>query len=107
MGPLVTAAHRDKVAGYLPAATEAGARVVLDGRDQSFDGDGFFGDSLFRLSVGRTDLGGDARVYARTLQSVILGLPDETIVRSGHGPDTTIGVERRENPFLNGAYRLV
>lgn len=72
-----------------------------------FDGDGFFGDSLFRLSVGRTDLGGDARVYARTLQSVILGLPDETIVRSGHGPDTTIGVERRENPFLNGAYRLV
>lgn len=72
-----------------------------------FDGDGFFGDSLFRLSVGRTDLGGDARVYARTLKDVILGLPDATVVRCGHGPDTTIGVERRENPFLNGTYRLV
>ena len=72
-----------------------------------FDGDGFFGDSLFRLSVGRTDLGGDARVYAQTLRDVILGLPDETVVRSGHGPDSTIGVERRENPFLNGTYRLV
>lgn len=72
-----------------------------------FDGDGFFGDSLFRLSVGRTDLGGDARVYARTLKDVILGLPDETVVRCGHGPDTTIGVERRENPFLNGTLRLV
>ncbi len=42
MGPLVTREHRDKVAGYLPAAAAAGARVVLDGRDQTFDGDGFF-----------------------------------------------------------------
>ena len=70
------------------------------------DGDGCFGDSLFRLSVGRTDLGGDARVYARTLQDVILGLPDATIVRCGHGPDTTIGRERRENPYLNGTYDI-
>jgi glyoxylase-like metal-dependent hydrolase (beta-lactamase superfamily II) len=67
---------------------------------------GFFGDSLFRMSVGRTDLGGDAQVYARTLRETILGLPDETIVYTGHGPDTTIGVERRENPFLNGTLTL-
>lgn len=72
-----------------------------------FDGDGCFGDSLFRDSVGRTDLGGDAQVYARTLREIILGLPDETVVRCGHGPDTTIGRERRANPFLNGTYRLV
>jgi glyoxylase-like metal-dependent hydrolase (beta-lactamase superfamily II) len=71
-----------------------------------FGEEGFFGDSLFRLSVGRTDLGGDAEVYARTLAKVILGLPDATVVRCGHGPDTTIGRERRENPFLNGTYRL-
>jgi glyoxylase-like metal-dependent hydrolase (beta-lactamase superfamily II) len=63
---------------------------------------GFFGDSLFRLSVGRTDLGGDAAVYARTLRDRILALPDDTVVYSGHGPDTTIGAERRQNPFLNG-----
>ena len=42
MGPLVTREHRDKVASYLPAAAEAGATLVLDGRDSQFDGDGFF-----------------------------------------------------------------
>jgi hydroxyacylglutathione hydrolase len=67
-----------------------------------FGEQGCFGDSLFRQSVGRTDLGGDAQVYARTLREVILGLPDETVVYTGHGPDTTIGAERLENPFLNG-----
>jgi hydroxyacylglutathione hydrolase len=71
-----------------------------------FGKDGFFGDSLFRGSVGRTDLGGDARVYARTLRETILGLPDDTVVRSGHGPDSTIGEERRRNPFLNGAISI-
>jgi hydroxyacylglutathione hydrolase len=71
-----------------------------------YGNEGFFGDSLFRMSVGRTDLGGDARVYARTIRDVILGLPDETVVYTGHGPDTTIGVERRENPFLNGTIAL-
>jgi glyoxylase-like metal-dependent hydrolase (beta-lactamase superfamily II) len=71
-----------------------------------FGRDGFFGDSLFRLSVGRTDLGGDARVYARTLRDRILTLPDDTVVHSGHGPDTTIGAERDENPFLNGTFPL-
>ncbi len=68
--------------------------------------EGFFGDSLFRMSVGRTDLGGDAAVYAKTIRETILGLPDETVVYTGHGPDTTIGVERRENPFLNGTIAL-
>jgi glyoxylase-like metal-dependent hydrolase (beta-lactamase superfamily II) len=71
-----------------------------------FGKDGFFGDSLFRGSVGRTDLGGDAEVYARTIREVILGMSDDTLVRCGHGPDTTIGVERRRNPFLNGTLRL-
>jgi hydroxyacylglutathione hydrolase len=63
---------------------------------------GLFGDSLFHLSVGRTDLGGDPDVYARTIRDVILPLPDETEVHSGHGPSSTMEVERRENPFLNG-----
>jgi malonate-semialdehyde dehydrogenase (acetylating)/methylmalonate-semialdehyde dehydrogenase len=42
MGPLVTREHRDRVASYLPAAVEAGAKVVLDGREFTVDGDGFF-----------------------------------------------------------------
>jgi hypothetical protein len=40
-----------------------------------------------------------------TLQSQFLSLPDSTVVHSGHGPDTTIGVERLTNPFLSGSVR--
>jgi glyoxylase-like metal-dependent hydrolase (beta-lactamase superfamily II) len=67
----------------------------------------FGGDVLFNGSVGRTDLpGGDATTLMATIQSQFLSLPDSTVVHSGHGPDTTIGVERLTNPFLTGAYRL-
>lgn len=75
----------------------------------SFLGEGviFGGDVLFNGSVGRTDLpGGDAATLMATIQSQFLSLPDTTTVHSGHGPDTTIGVERLTNPFLTGAYRL-
>lgn len=75
----------------------------------SFVGDGmvFGGDVLFNGSVGRTDLpGGDAATLMASIQSELLSLPDSTVVHSGHGPDTTIGVERLTNPFLTGAYRL-
>lgn len=75
----------------------------------SFIGQGliFSGDVLFSGSVGRTDLpGGDSATLMATLQSEFLSLPDSTVVHSGHGPDTTIGVERMTNPFLTGAYRL-
>jgi glyoxylase-like metal-dependent hydrolase (beta-lactamase superfamily II) len=67
----------------------------------------FGGDVLFSGSVGRTDLpGGDTATLMATIHSEFLSLPDSTIVHSGHGPDTTIGVERLTNPFLTGAYRL-
>ena len=56
--------------------------------------------------MGRTDLGGDAQAYAKTLRDVVLALPDETVVYSGHGPDSTIGEERLRNPFLNGEVRI-
>ncbi len=75
----------------------------------SFVGNGmvFSGDVLFNGSVGRTDLpGGDAGTLMASIQSQLLSLPDSTVVHSGHGPDTTIGVERLTNPFLTGAYRL-
>lgn len=64
------------------------------------------GDVLFSGSVGRTDLpGGDFATLLNSIQSVFLALPDSTTVLSGHGPETTIGVERMTNPFLTGAYR--
>jgi hydroxyacylglutathione hydrolase len=67
----------------------------------------FGGDVLFNGSVGRTDLpGGDGATLMATIQSEFLSLPDSTVVHSGHGLDTTIGVERLTNPFLTGAIRF-
>lgn len=63
----------------------------------------FSGDLLFAGSIGRTDLpGGDPAAMMDSLARVCLTLPDETLVLSGHGPRTTIGAERRTNPFLAG-----
>jgi hydroxyacylglutathione hydrolase len=59
------------------------------------------GDTLFAGSIGRTDLpGGDSGQIIDSIQSRLLPLADETKVLPGHGPATTIGVERRKNPFL-------
>jgi glyoxylase-like metal-dependent hydrolase (beta-lactamase superfamily II) len=74
----------------------------------SFVGSGFVlgGDVLFNGSIGRTDLpGGDLAQLMHSIHSVFLTLPDSVIVYSGHGPETTIGVERMTNPFLTGAFR--
>jgi len=61
------------------------------------------GDTLFRDSIGRTDLpGGDTRAILRSIRDKFLTLPDAAIVVPGHGPNTTIGRERAHNPFLQG-----
>lgn len=65
--------------------------------------DGFVisGDALFKQSIGRTDLpGGDYDTLIKSIQTQLLTLPDATKVYSGHGPVTTIGDEKRNNPFL-------
>jgi hydroxyacylglutathione hydrolase len=73
----------------LPAAAEPGTM--------------FSGDLLFAGSIGRSDLpGGDHATILDSLARVCLPLPDETRVLAGHGPETTIGAERRTNPFLAG-----
>jgi glyoxylase-like metal-dependent hydrolase (beta-lactamase superfamily II) len=59
------------------------------------------GDTLFAGSIGRTDLpGGNFDQIMDSLKSRLMALPDETRVLPGHGPVTTIGAERRGNPFL-------
>jgi hydroxyacylglutathione hydrolase len=59
------------------------------------------GDVLFAGSVGRTDLpGGDPSAMARTLRETVLTLPDDVLILPGHGEATTLGRERRGNPFL-------
>jgi len=68
-----------------------------------FVGNGFViaGDTLFRESIGRTDLpGGDLELLLSGIRSQILTLPLETVVFSGHGPETTVGHEKKRNPFL-------
>lgn len=66
------------------------------------DGVVFTGDALFAGSIGRTDLmGGDLMTLIGSVKEQLMTLPDDTVVLSGHGPDSTIGEERRENPFLN------
>src|SRR5437588_11551520 len=61
------------------------------------------GDTLFRDSIGRTDLpGGDGRQILRSIHEKLLPLPDETIVIPGHGENTTIGREKESNYFLRG-----
>ncbi len=69
----------------------------------SFYADGclFVGDTLFAGSVGRTDFpGGDFEALRRSIQEKLFRLPDEVRVFTGHGPETTIGEEKRTNPFV-------
>jgi len=63
----------------------------------------FCGDTLFQFSVGRTDFpGGSFATLSRAIREKLFVLPDETVVYPGHGPETTIGEEKRHNPFVGG-----
>lgn len=65
--------------------------------------DGFVisGDVLFQNSIGRTDLpGGDTSTLLKSVQTQLFTLPDDTKVYSGHGPSTTVGLEKMNNPFF-------
>ena len=86
------------------ASADAQVAISAQGTSRTQGTDVLFsGDLLFAGSIGRTDLpGGDYPTILRSLARVCLTLPDETLVLSGHGPQTTIGAERRTNPFLSG-----
>ncbi|NOZ14021.1 MAG: MBL fold metallo-hydrolase [Acidobacteria bacterium] len=61
----------------------------------------FTGDALFRESIGRTDLpGGDTGLLLSSIREKLLSLPDDTRVFPGHGPESTIGHEKKFNPFI-------
>lgn len=63
----------------------------------------FSGDALFAGSIGRTDLpGGNSQQLLTSIHKKLLTLPEETMVLSGHGPETTIQAEMDDNPFLHG-----
>jgi hydroxyacylglutathione hydrolase len=80
--------------------------VVFLGRDEAADVDVMFsGDLLFKGSVGRVDApGGDWQQMLASLARVALPMADSTVVLPGHGEQTTIGAERRSNPYLAQAF---
>ena len=78
-------------------------RVPDAGGESGFGALAFTGDTLFKQSVGRTDLpGGSGRDLLDSIVTKLLVLDDDTRVLPGHGESTTIGLERRTNPFLQG-----
>jgi len=65
----------------------------------------FTGDTLFRRGIGTTLMPGSSRSQLiNSIQARLMTLPDATIVYPGHGRETTIGAERRDNPYVTGRY---
>ena len=82
---------------HTPGHTPGSSSFILSG-DQPIL---FTGDTLFQRSIGRTDLwGGSYPQIIHSIENRLLTFDDDTLVISGHGPSTTIGNERRHNPFL-------
>lgn len=85
---------------HTPGHCPGGVCLAI-GRADASARDLFVGDTLFAGSIGRTDLpGGDLETLLRSIREVLFRFPDETVVYPGHGESTTIGRERRTNPFL-------
>jgi glyoxylase-like metal-dependent hydrolase (beta-lactamase superfamily II) len=94
----VSLAGLDFVVNLAPGHTEGSLTFRLG--DEVF----FSGDLIFAGSIGRTDLpGGSYDAILESLRRVVLPLPDDMAIRSGHGPETTVGRERATNPFLREA----
>jgi hydroxyacylglutathione hydrolase len=82
---------------HTPGHTQGGCCLLLLN-----EGVVITGDTLFADSVGRTDLpGGSHEQLIASIKSKLMPLPDETVVWPGHGPSSTIGTERRMNPYIN------
>lgn len=88
----------DEVLDVLFVPGHAPGHIALHSAEQGFL---LSGDVLFHDSIGRTDLpGGDTETLLKSIREVLFPLGDEVTVHSGHGPTTTIGREKRHNPFV-------
>ena len=100
-GAVVELAGMSFVADHAPGHTRGSTAFRL--MDTGAEPVMLSGDLLFAGSIGRTDLpGGDPDAMVRSLARVVLPQPDDMVVLPGHGETTTIGRERRANPFLQG-----
>lgn len=108
-GPIAT--QIDNVVALVPGETYRAGSLDFEvlhtpghspgGVSLTIDGYVFTGDALFAGSIGRSDFANsDPRKLIDGIREQLLSLPDDTIVHSGHGPATTIGRERKTNPFL-------
>ncbi|UCH89905.1 MAG: MBL fold metallo-hydrolase [Thermoplasmata archaeon] len=80
---------------HTPGHSPGGISLSMPGRV-------FAGDTLFYRSIGRTDFpGGDFDTLINSIKTKLFTLPDDTIVHTGHGPDTRIGDEKKHNPFID------
>ena len=94
-GDVITAGEISLKVLHTPGHTPGGTSLLEEGIV-------FTGDSLFAGSIGRTDFpGGDLLTLLHSIRKNLMTLPDDTKVFPGHGPASTIGEERAENPFLN------
>jgi hydroxyacylglutathione hydrolase len=97
-GEKVTLAGMEFIARLAPGHTAGSLVFGLESLEQPVL---FSGDVLFAGSIGRVDLpGGSWTDMENSLRNVILPMPDETVVHTGHGPSTTIARERATNPYL-------
>jgi glyoxylase-like metal-dependent hydrolase (beta-lactamase superfamily II) len=90
---------------HTPGHCPGGVALAVNGDPRTHGPTGrqilIVGDTLFAGGIGRTDLpGGDAGALFRSIRQVLFSFPDETTVYPGHGQPTTIGLEKRTNPFL-------
>lgn len=85
---------------HTPGHSPGGVCFIHDDSKQAL-----VGDTLFAGSIGRIDFPtSDSDAMRRTIQDVLMKLPDDMAVHPGHGPSTTIGTERRNNPFVTGGF---
>ena len=84
---------------HLPGHTPGGIALLMKKpKDKIL----FTGDSLFRMNIGRTDFpGSDEATLISSIKEKLFKLPDDTVIYPGHGPSSTIGEEKKNNPFLN------
>lgn len=95
-GDLLRVGGVELVAMHTPGHTQGGVSLWIPAEKKLLAG-----DTLFRDSIGRTDLpGGDGRQIIRSIREKLFTLPEETLVIPGHGGETTIGHEKRFNPFV-------
>lgn len=85
---------------HMPGHTPGGIALVLK---KPLDKIVFTGDSLFCQGIGRSDLAGaDESLLIKSIKERLFPLPDDTVIYPGHGPSSSIGEEKRNNPFLMG-----